>query len=342
MQQSCDDALQAALKENARFRALINSQEAQLQDMRSRLHEAKSSFQQVSLESLIQSIIAAIDSGSRWSKDLVIAGGRADIRVALQMGETYLFSWDEVADTEKSPGKEKYKLIYYLRDKFGLDWLDPVYVIIRKIDNGNTLNVKGPFVWPPSSQNYILIKLNESKTRANLTISTDKRTDEFVAKMEIGKLNIYERRTGGIFIEPPGVYPGEALSTISIDIKTSPPTPFEESRRVAFAKVISAVLDLQAALDRKLPSEIAKQAEEVIARAGEFVTNPSLTPDSVKIQLVGLVNSLIALSKYMRIIEIPTKALSDMYTAFPSSPTGQDLEVLAKAISKVARTIGGS
>ncbi len=104
---------------------------------------------------------------------------------------TYLFIWDGVADTEKVPGNEKYKLIYYLKDKFGLDWLDPVYVIIRKIDNGNTIKVKGPFVWPPFPQNYILIKLNNTKTKVNLTISTDKRTSEFVAKLENSKLNIY-------------------------------------------------------------------------------------------------------------------------------------------------------
>lgn len=104
----------------------------------------------------------------------------------------YLFSWDEVADTEKVPGKEKYKLIYYLKDKFGLDWLDPVYVIIRQIDNGNTIKVKGPFVCPPFPQNYILIKLNDTKTKANLTISTDKRTSEFVAKLENSKINIYQ------------------------------------------------------------------------------------------------------------------------------------------------------
>jgi hypothetical protein len=115
------------------------------------------------------------------------------LRISFPDFKKYLFSWDEVADTEKVPGKEKYKLIYYLRDKLGLDWLDPVVVIIRKIDNGNTIKVKGRFVWPPSPQNYILIKFNDTKTKANLTISTDKRTDEFVVKLENSKLNIYNK-----------------------------------------------------------------------------------------------------------------------------------------------------
>ncbi len=111
-----------------------------------------------------------------------------------QKDKKYLFSWDDVADTEKAPGNEKYKLIYYLKDKFGLDWLDIVHVIIRKIDNGNTIKVKGPFVWPPfpQNQNYILIKLNDTKTKANLTISTDKRTDEFIV-IENGKPKIYQK-----------------------------------------------------------------------------------------------------------------------------------------------------
>ena len=102
-----------------------------------------------------------------------------------------LFGWDNVTDTEKEPGKDKYKLIYHLIEKFGLDWLDPAFVIIRKIDKGNTLKVKGRFVWPPSKQNYILIKLNQTKTIANLTISTDERTCEFFAELENGKINIY-------------------------------------------------------------------------------------------------------------------------------------------------------
>ena len=102
-----------------------------------------------------------------------------------------LFGWDKVTDTEKEPGKDRYKLIYHLIEKFGLNWLDPVFVINRKIDKGNTLKVKGRFVWPPSKQNYILIKLNETKTEANLTISTDKRTGEVFPELENGKINIY-------------------------------------------------------------------------------------------------------------------------------------------------------
>ncbi|MCZ7356855.1 MAG: putative baseplate assembly protein [Candidatus Methanoperedens sp.] len=103
----------------------------------------------------------------------------------------YLFSWEEVADTEEVPGKEKYKLITYLREEFGLDWLDQVFSIVRKIDNGITLKIKGPFVWPPLNQNYILIRLDATKTKADLSISTDHRTDKFEAKVENNKLNIY-------------------------------------------------------------------------------------------------------------------------------------------------------
>ncbi|MCX9012551.1 MAG: neuraminidase-like domain-containing protein [Candidatus Methanoperedens sp.] len=102
----------------------------------------------------------------------------------------YLFIWNKVEDTENNPGNEKYKLINYLKQKFGLEWLDPVQVIIREIDD-YTIKVKGSFQWPPFSQNYILIKLNNRKTNAHLIISNDTRTDDFIVKTESGKLIVY-------------------------------------------------------------------------------------------------------------------------------------------------------
>ncbi len=118
----------------------------------------------------------------------------------------YLFGWD--------PVNEKYRIIGYIRDKFGLEWLDPVYAITRKIDRGNTIRIKGPFVWPPFLQNYILIRLNKTRTRATLTISTDERTDEFIVKKEKGKLNIYSGRKC-------------AISSKNVD--TGPPATIERS-----------------------------------------------------------------------------------------------------------------
>jgi hypothetical protein len=71
-----------------------------------------------------------------------------------------------------------------------LEWIDPVYVIIRKIDS-RTILIKGAFVWPPFPQNYILIKLNDTKTKAIMTISSDGRAYEFVVREENGRPSIY-------------------------------------------------------------------------------------------------------------------------------------------------------
>lgn len=225
--------LQAARKENARLQTLTEHMEAQLAELRLRLKEARANFRQVSMEELVQSLIDAIESGASGSENLVIAGAKADIRVALQV----------------------------------------------------------------------------------------------------------DRGVAGVLTGPPGLYPGEALSTISVDIKTSPPTPLEESRRSAVAEVVAAVLDLQAALDRELPPKAVKPAQEVIARAGKFITAPSLAPDAIKIQLASLVNSLKVLAPRFPLIKPFTNALIEVYSAFPSSPASRDLEVLARAIAEVAHSL---
>ncbi len=104
--------------------------------------------------------------------------------------EQYLFGWDNVEDTEKNPGYEKYILINYLKQKFRFKWLETA--IIRKIPhNPNTIKIKGSFKWPPCPQNYILIKLNDSKTSASLSISTDNGTYKYISRLENNMLKIY-------------------------------------------------------------------------------------------------------------------------------------------------------
>ncbi len=103
-----------------------------------------------------------------------------------------LFSWGEL-ENKLITGEEKYILVRFLKAKLELEWLDPITVIIKKIDNGVTIFVKGPFVWPPFPQNSISIKLNAAKTKANLTIFTDKRTYEFLVELEKGELKVYDK-----------------------------------------------------------------------------------------------------------------------------------------------------
>src|SRR5450759_4080197 len=86
----------------------------------------------------------------------------------------YLFSWDNV------PGKENGKLIEYLEQKYGVDWVRTAK--IEKIDN-NEIKVA-------NEKNFLSLRLNNENTKVTLTINKVK-TDEFIVKTENSKLNIY-------------------------------------------------------------------------------------------------------------------------------------------------------
>lgn len=85
----------------------------------------------------------------------------------------YLFSWNDI------PGKDNGRLIRYLKQNFGIDWVKTTK--IEKIDN---FNIKVSI-----GKNDILLKLNDKQTEANLKID-DGRTDKFVVKMKNNNLEI--------------------------------------------------------------------------------------------------------------------------------------------------------
>ncbi len=87
----------------------------------------------------------------------------------------YLFSWDNV------PGKENGKLIEYLEQNYGVDWIRTAK--IEKIDN-NDIRIA-------TEKNFLSLKLNNENTKVTLTINKVK-TDEFIVKTENSKLNIYK------------------------------------------------------------------------------------------------------------------------------------------------------
>jgi hypothetical protein len=91
----------------------------------------------------------------------------------------YLFSWDEI------PGNDNGKLIEFLIDKFGIDWVKTAE--IEKIDNGNTIKIS-------TEINHLSLNLNQEKTEVIFKID-DVRTDKIMAKMENGKLNIIGEQT---------------------------------------------------------------------------------------------------------------------------------------------------
>jgi len=95
--------------------------------------------------------------------------------LSLKLNNEYLFSWDDI------PGNDDVRLIEFLKKKFGIDWLETA--TIEKIDDSMTIGVF-------AEQNSLSLKLNYDKTKVNLEID-DARTDEFIARTENGKLNIY-------------------------------------------------------------------------------------------------------------------------------------------------------
>ncbi len=94
-----------------------------------------------------------------------------------ELNQEYLFSWDDIK------GNANRGLIEFLKKKFGIDWVETAK--IEKIDDGMTIRLS-------FKKNLLSLKLNDDKTKVSLKID-DVRIDEFIAKTENGKLNIYNQ-----------------------------------------------------------------------------------------------------------------------------------------------------
>lgn len=81
----------------------------------------------------------------------------------------------------KIPENDNVRLIDFLTKKFGIDWVKRAK--IEKIDDGKVIRVY-------TEKKSLTLRLSEEKTKVNLEIEGDK-TDEFTAKIENGKLNVY-------------------------------------------------------------------------------------------------------------------------------------------------------
>ncbi len=125
------------------------------------------------------------------TKDLDFGNHRGTVTVTAS-SYLFIFNWDEI------PGNDNGRLIEFLTQAFGIDWVKTAK--IEKSDN-KTIKVS-------SERNHLSLELNDAQTKVNLKID-DGRTDEFIAKRENGKLNIYC---------------GEKTGTISVNIIQSGPT----------------------------------------------------------------------------------------------------------------------
>lgn len=107
------------------------------------------------------------------NKDYLLLDDNFDITAFVD--GSYLFSWNKI------PGNDSYRLTEFLKQHFGLDWVETAK--IEKIDSDNTIKIC-------TEKNFLSISINDKKTKVNLKIDGD-RTDEFNARIENGELNIY-------------------------------------------------------------------------------------------------------------------------------------------------------
>lgn len=112
----------------------------------------------------------------------------------------YVFSWDNV------PGKDNGKLVEYLEQKYGVDWVRTAK--IEKINN-NEIRVA-------TEKNFLSLRLNNEKTKVTLAIN-NVRTDEFTVKIENSKLNIYKDIRQGVKVKVREIsYPYSVLGGLVI------------------------------------------------------------------------------------------------------------------------------
>lgn len=92
-------------------------------------------------------------------------------------GDTYLFSWDEIP----ANNNENEKLIKFLQQNYRVDWIR-IDLIQKSADGTITIS---------DGNNSLSLELSEEKTGITLRIN-DTIRDEFIARREDGKLNIYK------------------------------------------------------------------------------------------------------------------------------------------------------
>lgn len=151
-----------------------------------------------------------------------------------------------------------------------------------------------------------------------------------------------ESGVAGMAVAAPGIYPGQALSTLSVDLRPLPLTPYEEARRRAIGAVLAAVLDLQRGLDRPFPSEARSPAETALVQASVFLDSPAVTPDTLGQRIGGLVQSLTALAAALPALAPAAQALAERRDRLPASPAEEDLEEMAGALAAVETALGGA
>lgn len=182
----------------------------------------------------------------------------------------FLFSWDAI------PEHDNGKLIEFLKRNYNIDWIDTAK--IEKIDDGRTIRIL-------NEKKSLSLKLNDEKTKVNLIID-DGRTDEFIAKTESSKLNIYD--TNRIFTLKTSHELGNRLIEIGEQLKRFPDEELEYIIRVEKRKK-----------SRNLPEyEISQNIEELATQI------KNLSRSEAEIKLSNLKSK--ELTKLCKILSIST------------------------------------
>ena len=90
--------------------------------------------------------------------------------------DIYLFCWNEI------PGNDSLRLISYLKNKHGVDWIKTDN--IDKIDDDKT-------IMATADKDSLSLSLDNKKSKVSLLIN-DRESEIFIVKTENGKLNLYE------------------------------------------------------------------------------------------------------------------------------------------------------
>lgn len=179
------------------------------------------------------------------------------IHVLKVLAGDYLFSWDDI------PGNDNERLIGFLKKRFNIEWAGNAK--IEKIEEGKTITLS-------FESNFLSLKLNADKTKVSLKID-DGRTNEFIAKTENNKLNIYtidkplrndteilvKTLTAGLHIEfdediDPSTVRGKPTCFVTLDM----PFPFNDVDRGLWGSLVAGFQPLILDADVKAEGNVVR------------------------------------------------------------------------------------
>ena len=123
---------------------------------------------------------------------------------------------------------------------------------------------------------------------------------------------------------------GEATGTIAFDVRRVPPSPAQET---AVSELVTAALELQAALDQQFPPEVAEAAGRALAAASALA---AAGPEDAPSLVAPLAEAVTALAAGLNRLAEPAARLAQAASA-PPGP--EALAEAAAAIREAAATL---